>query len=286
MWRMLVGFLPLSQPAGAVYPGRPILFQSGNLLFFFPSPPFSSLPIRLKSLGKPSRATRTNLSSGAGHRHLPKAQQWPRGLCSGHIEPGASTPIPAFPRSWAAPNQPLRRNFPDFKTLAQGGSISTVSTCSSFHPWTCWESQRKHVESRRKEPIFLPPTNSSILRPKREFPGRIQPRCSVTCCSIMACCCCRRAWSWGGERICCICCGVIICGDIMATDTGTCGSKDTSPLPTPTCRTRPKHQQRLSQSISTSPIPVSPLDEAQVCPLGRGNGREMPHGTRMELPEP
>lgn len=48
---------------------------------------------------------------------------------------------------------------------------------------------------------------------------------SLTCCSIIACCCCRRAWSWGGERICCICCGVIICGDIMATDTGTCGEE-------------------------------------------------------------
>lgn len=47
-----------------------------------------------------------------------------------------------------------------------------------------------------------------------------------TCCSITACCCWSRAWSCWGEstccwRICCICCGVITWGLIMATDTGT-----------------------------------------------------------------
>lgn len=42
-----------------------------------------------------------------------------------------------------------------------------------------------------------------------------------TCWSIKACCCCNKACSWGGDRICCICWGVIICGLIIAIDTGT-----------------------------------------------------------------
>lgn len=48
-------------------------------------------------------------------------------------------------------------------------------------------------------------------------------RVHFTCWSISACCCCSRAWSWGGDRICCICWGVIICGLIIAMDTGTWG---------------------------------------------------------------
>lgn len=49
----------------------------------------------------------------------------------------------------------------------------------------------------------------------------------VTCCNMRACCCWRRTWSCWGLRtccwsICCICCGVITWGVIIATDTGTC----------------------------------------------------------------
>lgn len=79
MWRMLVGFLPLSQPSGAVYPSRPILFQSGNLLFFFF--PFSSFFF-------PPHLTKISGKAEQGHKKQTSALELGTGTCpkpsSGH----------------------------------------------------------------------------------------------------------------------------------------------------------------------------------------------------------
>lgn len=64
--------------------------------------------------------------------------------------------------------------------------------------------------------------------PLPDLPGG--PGTRLTCCSMSACCCWSKACSCGGDRICCICWGVSICGDIMATDTGTCEIRPRQPL--------------------------------------------------------
>lgn len=90
---------------------------------------------------------------------------------------------------------------------------------SSFQPILQIYKQETHCTRRRE---IQTQTSASVTL--------TQKVCSnascFTCCSIIACCCCSRAWSWGGDRICCICCGVIIWGDIIATDTGTYREKD------------------------------------------------------------
>lgn len=78
MWRMLVGFLPLSL-LPAVYPSRPILFQSGNLLFFFFS--FSSFFF-------PPHPTKISGKAEQGHKKQTSALELDTGTCpkpsSGH----------------------------------------------------------------------------------------------------------------------------------------------------------------------------------------------------------
>lgn len=126
-------------------------------------------------------------------------------------------------------------------------------------PW-CWGSPRKRGENAEaQEERTNLPVPGDPQRPRAPGRSRVAgPRRSGTCCSIIACCCCRSAWSWGGDRICCICCGVIICGDIMATDTGTCGGEGHVSTPSPDPGTPSPNTSQPAGSPGASPASLSP----------------------------
>lgn len=114
MWRMLVGFLPLSQPAGAVYPSRPILFQSGNLLFFFPFSSFFFPPHLTKISGKAEQ----------GHENKPQLWSWAQapaqspavatGALLGAHQARSMHPDPSFSQELGSPKSALEEEFSGF----------------------------------------------------------------------------------------------------------------------------------------------------------------------------
>lgn len=114
MWRMLVGFLPLSQPAGAVYPSRPILFQSGNLLFFFF--PFSSFffpPHLTKISGKAEQGHKKQTSAlELGTSTCPKPSSG-QALLRAHRD-RSMHPDPGFSQELGSPKSALEEEFSGF----------------------------------------------------------------------------------------------------------------------------------------------------------------------------
>jgi len=268
---MLVGFLLLSLPmAGGVYPSRPVLFQSWGLFFFLlllflPSPVHFTFDGAQKSWAGPWETNPRARVWSWTQAPAPKPRQWPQGLCSGSAEPRAPTPTPALPRSWAAPNQPWCRRLSGLWAPDSGQEHpalpALLAPTALFIPWcwTRWESPNmggNTIAQGGQDPSACPQQAPAFMDPSEKSLGRIratcsQPGSSVTCCSIIACCCCRRAWSWGGERICCICCGVIICGDIMATDTGTC--REEGHVTTP--KSNPRKPPPNADSLQVPPTP-------------------------------
>lgn len=114
MWRMLVGFLPLSQPAGAVYPSRPILFQSGNLLFFFPFSSFFFPPHPTKISGKAEQGHEKQTSAlELGTGTCPKPVGSARGLLGAH-RARSIHPDPGFSQELGSPKSALEEEFSGF----------------------------------------------------------------------------------------------------------------------------------------------------------------------------
>lgn len=109
------------------------LFCFGAEVWFFLSPPFSSLPVHF-TVDKCSRKAKRGREKQTHTLELdpdtdPKAQAVVTEALLGVHRAKSTHPDPALPRSWAAPDQPLCRSFLGLDSLAAGSSTWLCQHC-------------------------------------------------------------------------------------------------------------------------------------------------------------